>query len=1252
MVDVPDKKGVRWLRTGLFGPTASERAEAAEARARRAEENDALDQIGRIAGSSPQLGEVGRLLGDQVRRLAPFDRMSVIFIEPEGDSYTQTFAVGLDVPDEGSRLSGTVVEEAVGSRSGVMASDVSPEVLASRYPALGPALEVGIRAVLAAPMIADGKVVAALVLASIDPGAYSERHVGLTQRVAERIAPTVASSLRYTALQDQVEELETLAEIGRVVGSSPDMVEVFHAFVEKVRTLLPFDGLVVAGLDHETDTGTNVYVSGGSTPGPGVDSTFTISGSAAETVVRTRSGLIGEGEEVEETPSGYGTGADRLRSIMTVPLVSADRVIATLTFRSASPDAYSARDLELAERIAGQVAGAVDRSWLYGRLRQESQEAEILAEIDLLMASPLDIDAVYERFAQKVRTLIPFDRFVVALLDDEAGQGTVAFASGLAMPDREVGAAYEADKATFQELVGVYSGVVATEESTGGLADRFPSWSFLAAEEVRSVLGVPLISKDQVIAALVLCSTSPDAYDEGDLMLARRIGTQIAGVIVNDHLRGRLRRETEEAEVLTAIRRVVSSASVIEDVYDYVAERVNRIVPFDFIAIATIDMEGDSLAHRYVSGIELDGIDEHAVEPAEGTVMAEAIRSRTLVTVQGQSIEEMESRFPSLKSSMDAGLRSFVVTPLLSGDDAVGALALASTEDEAYSDRHLALIERAGFQLAGAMANVRVRTGQVPDPNELAALGEIGRIVSSSVDFSEIYERFADEVRNLLSFDRIVVWTIDLQRQNLVASYASGADLSGVKPGTSFPVTSAVAKAVLSGRREPDEGESPAAELAHRFSELLRGGTPGQPAMLLVPMVVDNETVGMLSLRSTGAGGYGKRELAVAERIAAQIAGVVSNARVYLESMQVEQAVREAVERVDLAVGGSGDGLWDWRIAENEVWWSPRFKELVDYRGREEMAGVHGLESRLHPEDRDRVMGALTDHLEGRGAYDVEYRLRTGSGAYIWVSDRGQVIWDDSGRAVRMSGSLRDMAGAKHGTASDGSGPHDLGASLAMVESFRHALVRSHAAAHDAEGDGLVDHWSEAAGQVARLAHDLETLSWVIDAELHRGPVDLSAMAKSVVRQFRKERPKRTITFSIADEMIANGDPELLRVLMENLLDNAWKYTAKQPRARVEVGVAERDGATAYYVRDDGAGFDMADVDKLFGLFQRLHPADEFEGTGVGLATVHQIVQRHGGTVSAEGQTGHGATFYFTLYLPADPVLVRRLSSAIICPTI
>ncbi len=112
---------------------------------------------------------------------------------------------------------------------------------------------------------------------------------------------------------------------------------------------------------------------------------------------------------------------------------------------------------------------------------------------------------------------------------------------------------------------------------------------------------------------------------------------------------------------------------------------------------------------------------------------------------------------------------------------------------------------------------------------------------------------------------------------------------------------------------------------------------------------------------------------------------------------------------------------------------------------------------------------------------------------------------------------------------------------------------------------------------------------------------------------------------------MAEGDGTLLRVALENLLRNAWKFTGKQPRARIEFGVTEREGTRAYFVRDDGAGFDEAYADKLFGAFQRLHGASEFEGTGIGLATVQRIVHRHGGRVWAQGRVGHGATFYFTL---------------------
>ena len=129
-------------------------------------------------------------------------------------------------------------------------------------------------------------------------------------------------------------------------------------------------------------------------------------------------------------------------------------------------------------------------------------------------------------------------------------------------------------------------------------------------------------------------------------------------------------------------------------------------------------------------------------------------------------------------------------------------------------------------------------------------------------------------------------------------------------------------------------------------------------------------------------------------------------------------------------------------------------------------------------------------------------------------------------------------------------------------------------------------------------------------------------------RQLQTERP---VTFTIAEGVTASGDARLLRVALENLLSNAWKYSGKRENAVIEFDVTQLDGETAYYVRDNGVGFDMAYAGKLFGAFQRLHGISEFEGTGIGLATVQRIIRRHGGRVWAEGEVGRGATFYFTL---------------------
>jgi light-regulated signal transduction histidine kinase (bacteriophytochrome) len=151
--------------------------------------------------------------------------------------------------------------------------------------------------------------------------------------------------------------------------------------------------------------------------------------------------------------------------------------------------------------------------------------------------------------------------------------------------------------------------------------------------------------------------------------------------------------------------------------------------------------------------------------------------------------------------------------------------------------------------------------------------------------------------------------------------------------------------------------------------------------------------------------------------------------------------------------------------------------------------------------------------------------------------------------------------------------------------------------------------------------------------------VDLSRLATEIAAELREGNGARAVDVSIEPGLTTQGDPQLLRVALHNLLDNAWKYTGKTPEARIEFGAMRRNDETVYFVRDNGAGFDMQYAGKLFGAFQRLHTEREFTGTGIGLATVARIVHRHGGQIWAEGAPGAGATFYFIL---AGPPQLRR----------
>jgi signal transduction histidine kinase len=208
---------------------------------------------------------------------------------------------------------------------------------------------------------------------------------------------------------------------------------------------------------------------------------------------------------------------------------------------------------------------------------------------------------------------------------------------------------------------------------------------------------------------------------------------------------------------------------------------------------------------------------------------------------------------------------------------------------------------------------------------------------------------------------------------------------------------------------------------------------------------------------------------------------------------------------------------------------------------------------------------------------------------------------------------------------------HDLRAPLRAIDGFSLALLEEHRDKLSPEGQSHLERVRAATIRMANLIDDMLKLARIVRSDVAEDDVNLSALAEEVAEQLRTAEPERKATIEITPGLKTLGDRLLLRAMLENLLGNAWKFTSKCPVSRIELGVTNGNAEPVFFVRDNGAGFDMRYADKLFGVFQRLHGDRDYPGTGVGLATVQRIVRKHGGKIWAESSVGHGATFFFVL---------------------
>ncbi len=233
---------------------------------------------------------------------------------------------------------------------------------------------------------------------------------------------------------------------------------------------------------------------------------------------------------------------------------------------------------------------------------------------------------------------------------------------------------------------------------------------------------------------------------------------------------------------------------------------------------------------------------------------------------------------------------------------------------------------------------------------------------------------------------------------------------------------------------------------------------------------------------------------------------------------------------------------------------------------------------------------------------------------------------DLSKRATQLENANRELEAFSYSVS------HDLRAPLRTISGFSRVLMEDYASTLDEEGRDYLQRIDGASQRMAHLIDDLLDLARLSRSEVSRAEVNLSALAQAVIDELAAGQPERQVTVDIAPDLMVQADPRLVRTILENLLGNAWKYTSRRDHAHITFGAAGETGnERVFFVRDDGAGFDMAYADKLFGAFQRLHGIKEFDGSGVGLATVQRIVHKHGGRIWAEAVVDQGAIFHFTL---------------------
>ncbi|MFH2040755.1 MAG: ATP-binding protein [Chloroflexota bacterium] len=429
---------------------------------------------------------------------------------------------------------------------------------------------------------------------------------------------------------------------------------------------------------------------------------------------------------------------------------------------------------------------------------------------------------------------------------------------------------------------------------------------------------------------------------------------------------------------------------------------------------------------------------------------------------------------------------------------------------------------------------------------------------------------------------------------------------------------------------------------------------------MAIRLEFDGRVYGLLNITVVSEVGIDTEEVSLFKEVAGDISFALYSLELEEKRVSAESELRESEERLKEAQRIGNLGSLDWNLVTDRILLSD--EALIIYgltRDKKKITPAR-ITDLAHPEDKEQVKKCFNNTITKNEKYDIEHRIINPDGTlrYIWAT--AELYRDESGKPVRFLETILDItermkaekeihtlnaelekrvqerttqleSANKELEAFSYSVSHDLRAPLRGIDGWSLALLEDYGSQLDGKAKPDLERVRSETQHMGQLIDDLLQLSRLTRSEMNVGEVNLSSMVGAIMAQLQKSQPDRQVEIIIQPGLHAKGDPRLLEIALTNLLNNAFKFTGKTPQGCIQFGQTKMDGQPTFFVRDNGAGFDMTSAKKLFGAFQRMHKASDFPGSGIGLTTIQRIVHRHGGRIWAEAAVDQGATFYFTL---------------------